>query len=110
MKCFVACRSSLKHCFETLSLSMVAGKIDHLEPHFTSYQEHHFLGPEGLPGTGLSALVMVETSASLKGVTWCGQERGGPMRLVPVDAVPGETGAGGGGMCMTEGCAVLLQR
>ena len=53
---------------------------------------------------------MVETSASLKGVTRCGQERGGPMRLVPVDAVPGETGAGGGGMCMTEGCAVLLQR
>lgn len=53
---------------------------------------------------------MVETSASLKGVTRCGQERGGPVWLVPADAVPGETGAGVVGICMTEGCAVLLQR
>ena len=63
-----------------------------------------------MPGTGLSALVMVETSASLKGATRCGQERGGPVWLVPADAVPGETGAGVVGICMTEGCAVLLQR
>ena len=63
-----------------------------------------------MPGTGLSALVMVETSASLKDVTRCGQERGGPVWLVPADAVPGEAGAGGGGICMSEGCAVLLRR
>lgn len=53
---------------------------------------------------------MAETRASLKGVTRCGQARGGPVWLVPADAVPGETGPGGGGICMTEGCAVLLWR
>ena len=61
----------------------MAGKTHHLEAHFNNYQEHCLLSPYYLPGTVLSAFVILESSVSLKGVTQCGQEPGGPAWLVP---------------------------
>lgn len=83
MKGFAVSQSSLRHHFEILSLSIVAGKIHHLEAHFNNYQEHCLLSPYYLPGTALSAFVILETSVSLKGVPQCGQEHGGSVWLVP---------------------------